>query len=73
MADFLMLIKKRKYCTNHALKRNQIIDYSNIATYTAFNGEDYLTNAIKYLNYIYKKIWFFIYNLVFIMLLVIGD
>ena len=29
-------------------KRNQIIDYSNIATYTAFNGEDYLTNAIKY-------------------------
>ena len=29
-------------------KRSQIIDYANIATYTAFNGEDYLTSAIKY-------------------------
>ena len=29
-------------------KRSQIIKYSDIATYTAFNGEDYLTSAIKY-------------------------
>jgi ABC-2 type transport system permease protein len=29
-------------------KRSQVIDYDKISTYTAFNGEDYLTNAIQY-------------------------
>jgi ABC-2 type transport system permease protein len=28
--------------------RNRIIDYSSISTYTSFKGEDYVTNAIKY-------------------------
>ena len=28
--------------------RNTIIEYSSIASYTAFKGEDYVTNAIKY-------------------------
>lgn len=29
-------------------KRSQVISYDKISTYTAFNGEDYLTNAIQY-------------------------
>ncbi len=29
-------------------KRSQVIDYSNIATYTTFSGEDYITSALQY-------------------------
>jgi len=29
-------------------KRSQVITYDKISTYTAFNGEDYLTSAIQY-------------------------